>query len=98
MMSLFTYSINKFAVYLAISCFSIGTLLFLIQVSVDFPAILGIGFAFVLLAVLTNSITLLVLAVNTVKKHQDFDEHIIAIVLLLANIPISIFYLNSLTL
>tara|TARA_R110002049_G_scaffold33535_34_gene110529 strand:- start:3796 stop:4092 length:297 start_codon:yes stop_codon:yes gene_type:complete len=98
MMSLFTYGINKFAVYLAISCFSIGTLLFLIQVSLEIPAMVAIGFGFVILAVLTNSITLFLLVVNTIRRYKDFDEHIIALVLLLSNIPISFFLLHNTTL
>ena len=94
MMSFFTHRVNRFAAFLSIISFAIGTLIFILYQILQLEALVGLGLFFIVLAVIVNSITLLMLIGNTILHYKDFKEHSIAMVLLLLNIPIALFYFN----
>lgn len=96
MISFFNYRLNKFAVYLATICFTFGTLLFLLHTAVNAKIFIGAGLMFVVISVIVNSITLVLLLGNSIINSKDFKEHSIAIVMILMNIPVALFYLNNL--
>lgn len=96
MLSFFTHNINRFAVALAIVSFGVGTLLFAAYKIMKQDALLTSGFIFVVLAVFINAITLLIVLSNALLHFKDFKEHSISIILLLMNIPVTLFYLYNL--
>lgn len=56
----------------------------------------AIGYFFALAAGAVNSIMLLPLMLNAVRKLKDYKEHLQALVLLLINIPVAGIYLEIL--
>ena len=86
---------GKFSTYLALTSFSIGSLLLAIHLCFpDTIEILVTGFFYVLFALLVNGITLFHLVYHFIINR--FEREIIAIrmLILLANIPITLIYLN----
>jgi hypothetical protein len=86
---------GKFSTYLAITSFSIGTLLLAIHLC--FPnniEILVTGFFYIILALLVNSITLFHLLYHFIINQFERETIAIRILILLANIPITLIYLN----
>lgn len=86
---------GKFSTYLALTSFSIGTLLLAIHLC--FPntiEILVTGLFYVLFALLVNGITLLHLLYHFSINRLERETIAIRILILLANIPITIIYLN----
>jgi hypothetical protein len=86
---------GKFSTYLAITSFGIGTLLLAIHLC--FPnniEILVTGFFYVILALLVNSITLFHLAYHFIINRFERETIAIRMLILLANIPITLIYLN----
>ena len=86
---------GKFSAYLAITCFGIGTLfLILYLLFPDYVLIIYAGYIYVLLAILVNSIRLLHLLYLRIVYRFDRETIAIRILILLANIPIALLYLN----
>ncbi len=81
----------KSAKRIALTFFSIGTLLFLIQLLFsDGFGIAFLGMLFIVIAVAFNSIVLLLLIIDLLRK--DLLESFIGICIILANIPIALGY------
>ncbi|SHG59043.1 hypothetical protein SAMN05443549_10543 [Flavobacterium fluvii] len=85
---------GKFSTELAITSFAIGTVLLVIQKLAPYNfAILFIGFFYVLFAILVNGIMLISLAYHFIILPKYRDYIAIKILILLANIPITILYI-----
>lgn len=90
-----TKTTGKFSTYLAIASFGIGTLLLVIHLCfADTIEIMVFGFFYVLLAILVNSITLFHLLYHFIINRFERETIAIRILILLANIPITLIYLN----
>ncbi|QBZ98964.1 hypothetical protein [Flavobacterium sangjuense] len=86
---------GPFSTYLAITSFGIGTLLLLIHLSFqDDIDIMIMGFFYILIAILLNSITLIHLLYNFIINRLEREIIAIRMLILLANIPIALLYLN----
>ena len=85
---------GKFSTYLAVTSFGIGTLLLILHLL--FPSVLLIyaGYFYILLAILINGITLLHLFYLFIIYRLHREIIAIRMLLLLANIPITLIYLN----
>jgi hypothetical protein len=86
---------GKFSTYLAVSCFTIGTLFLILHLV--FPGnwiIIYAGYIYVLLALLINSVTLLYLFYLLIAYRFDRETIVIRILILLSNIPIALLYLH----
>jgi hypothetical protein len=83
-----------FSTQLAIGSFLIGTLLLILQLLFPNGILLEIGLIYVSLAFLMNLIVLinLIILCFTQKNHQEY--YTIKILILLANIPIALVYLQ----
>ncbi|WP_293895239.1 hypothetical protein [Flavobacterium sp.] len=90
-----TKSTGKFSTYLAITSFGIGTLLLILYLL--FPEtmlLIYAGYFYVLLAILINGITFLHLFYLFIIYRLKREIIAIRMLILLANIPIALFYLN----
>ena len=86
---------GKFSTYLAITSFGIGTLILIIHLL--FPQVellYYVGYIYVLFALIINGITFLYLLYQFIIFRFDRETIAIRILILLANIPISLLYLN----
>lgn len=86
---------GKFSTYLALVSFGIGTLFLVLHLL--FPEMILIiyaGYLYVLFALLINFITFLYLIYLFIIYHFDRETIAIRILILLANIPIGLLYLN----
>ena len=86
---------GKFSTYLAITSFGIGTLLLILYLL--FPETLLLiyaGYFYVLLAILINGITFLHLFYLFIIHRVKREIIAIRMLILLANIPIALLYLN----
>jgi len=83
-----------FSTQLAIGSYLIGTLLLLLHIQFPESMVIGIGFVFVVFAAIINGIVLvnLIYLLITQKNHSEYFT--IKILILLANIPITIVYLK----
>ncbi|HRG17803.1 MAG TPA: hypothetical protein PLP39_01820 [Flavobacterium lutivivi] len=96
-METFTVETQKttgFSTYLAIGSFSIGTILLMLHLI--FPHIdniLFLGFFYVLFTFLINAIVFLNLAFQFIIKPESREDLAIKMLIMLANIPITIFYI-----
>ncbi len=81
----------KVAKKTALSFFIIGTILFVMEFLLgDLGTLVFLGIAFVAVAVLVNSIIVLLALIDLIRK--DRLESFYAICVLLANIPIAVLY------
>ena len=90
-----TKSTGKFSTYLAITSFGIGT--FLLILYLLFPEMIVLiyaGYFYVLLAILINGITFLHLFYLFLIHRLKREIIAIRMLILLANIPIALLYLN----
>lgn len=93
MISIKQLSQDSCSVQFATVTFIIGTLLFLLYLI--FPKAHGIiiaGFYFVIIAILSNGLLFLILLVELILNTNNRKKNILKILILLANIPISILY------
>lgn len=96
MKSRFKYPINYTAVQIAVISFVLGTICLLLFKTSGDSGFVGIGYCYTLLAALTNSVLLLIVLVNAIRYYKDYPEHLSTVLIVLANIPITFFYLNLL--
>jgi len=89
-----TQSTGKFSTYLAITSFGIGTLLLILFLLFPMPLLIIIGYFYILLAILINGITLLYLFYLFIIHRLKREIIAIRMLILLANIPIALLYLN----
>ena len=92
----FKYPINYTAVLIALISFVLGTICLLLFKTSGDSGFVGIGYCYTLLAALTNTILLLLVSINAIRYYKDYREHLRTACIVLANIPITIFYLNLL--
>ncbi len=92
----FKHSINYIAVQIAITSLIIGALCWLLFKNSSDTGFVAIGYFFAILAGITNTIMLLPLLINAVRKLKDYKEHLTAMFLLFINIPIAGLYLEIL--
>lgn len=84
-----------FSTYLAIGSFSIGTILLMLHLRYfqHIDNILFLGFFYVLFTFLINAIVFLNLAFQFIIKPESREDLAIKMLIMLANIPITIFYI-----
>lgn len=92
----FKYRINYIAVMVATGSFILGTCCLLLFKTSGDSGIVGIGYCYTLLAALTNALMLLIVLFNGIRYYKDFREHLLTMIVVLTNIPITFFYLNLL--
>ena len=86
---------GKFSTYLALISFGIGTLFLILHLLFrDMMLIIYIGYIYVLLAFLINGIAFLYLIYLFITYPFERETIAIRILILLANIPIALLYLN----
>ncbi|MGJ8667666.1 MAG: hypothetical protein ACSHW7_14950 [Patiriisocius sp.] len=86
---------QKTAIRTAGTFFGIGTVLFLFELFTKSHELLFIGFVFIVIAVIFNSITFLVLLIELIRK--DSLEAFFSICIICSNIPIAMGYYYLLT-
>jgi hypothetical protein len=81
-----------FSTQLALGSFSIGTILLIIHLIFPYGNLLGIGFCYLIFAIVINLIMFfrLIYLFITQKNHQDYFA--VKILILLSNIPIAFVY------
>ncbi len=92
----FKHSINYIAVQIAFPSIIIGLLCLLVFKNNSNTGFVGIGYFLAIVIGVANSIMLLPLLVNTIRRMKDYQEHLKALFLLLMNIPLSGAYLEIL--
>jgi len=90
-----TYSENesKFTTYIALGSFGIGSLLFIAYLLKPSATILFTGFYYVICALIVNGAAFLSLVVDLFTHWENRENIIIKILIMLANIPITLLYL-----
>ena len=83
-----------FSTQLAIGSFIIGTLLLMIHLQFPESIVIIIGFLFVVFAIIFNLILLVQLTYLLITQKKHFEYYTIKILILLANVPITIVYLK----
>lgn len=92
----FKHSINYIAVQIAFPSIIIGVICLLVFKNSSNTGFVGIGYFLAILIGVVNSIMLLPLLVNTIRRMKDYPEHLKALLLLFINIPLSGIYLEIL--
>ena len=92
----FKHSINYIAVQIALPSIIVGAICLFLLKNNSNTGFVGIGYFLAIVIGVLNSIMLLPLAVNTLRRLKDYPEHLKAIFLLLINIPLSGAYLEIL--
>jgi len=97
MIHYFTHKSNRIAVKLAITCFSIGSLLFILLLTTNSHFIITMSFLFFILYGMSNLIMLIVILINMLLNYKDLQQHFTALIIMLLNVPIATGYLYLLT-
>jgi len=92
----FKHYINYIAIQIALPSLIIGALGLLVFKNNSNTGFVGIGYFLAITIGIANSVMLLPLLVNTMRRLKDFSEHLKAIFLILLNIPLSAIYLEIL--
>ncbi|VXB69277.1 conserved membrane hypothetical protein [Flavobacterium sp. 9AF] len=87
---------GKFARFFALGSFIIGSVLFLVFTITHYEILIVIGFYYVIIAFFLNLILLLNTIYNLIVYKHLFLFQLGTILILLLNIPISIFYVDLL--
>ena len=90
----FKHAINYYAVQIALPSIIIGAFCLLIFKKSSDMGFVGIGYFLSIVVGAVNTVMLLPLLLNTVRRAKDYPEHLKALSLLLINIPISGIYLE----
>ncbi len=96
MKSKFKHSINYIAVQIALPSIIIGALCLLAFKNNSNTGLVGIGYFLNICIGIVNSVLLLPLVINTIRRAKDYSEHFKALFLILVNIPVSAIYLEIL--
>ena len=94
MKTLFTYRVNRTCAYFAMWCFVLGNLLFLSFLATESDVLMGTGIVFMAVMMVITPVALVILGVNTLLNLKDIRQHLIAIFMVLVNIPVSIYYIK----
>jgi hypothetical protein len=92
----FKYPMNYTAIRIAIISFVLGTICLLLFKTNDDTGFVGIGYFYTLFAAFVNAVVLLLVIFHGIRRYKEYTEHLITIVIILANIPITLLYLNLL--
>lgn len=92
----FKYVSNYFATVMAITSLVTCLICLLLFKNSSDTGFVGIGYALSLAAIIANSVMTPVLIFNTLRRVKDYKEHIKVLVLLLASIPMALYYLEIL--
>ena len=92
----FKHPLNYTAAQIATISFVLGTICLLLFKTSSDSGFVGIGYCYTLLAAFTNSILVVIVLINAVRFYKDYPEHLSTLFIVLANIPITFFYLNLL--
>ena len=90
----FKYLINYYAVVTAIASFSVGTLVLVLFKSSGDTGLIAIGYFYTWFAALVNTLLLLLLIIHTALRFNGYKEHLMAIGLVLLNLPITFLYIH----
>ncbi len=90
----FKHPINLIAIYIAITSFLLGTIILIIHKLRLFGYLYDLGLLYVFIATIINTLLLFILLVNSIINHKTHKENLLSICILLANIPITFFYIN----
>jgi hypothetical protein len=85
---------SRFSTYVALISFGIGSVFLILHLLFQSPLILHAGLAYIIIAIVVNSITLLYLIYLLFILRSDRETIVIRIMILLSNIPIVFLYLN----
>lgn len=96
MNTLFTYRVNRIAVYCSLWSFLLNTIIFLICISAEFSLHLGPGILILLLYVVLGPIVLTILTVNALLNLKDIKQHVQAIFLVLLSFSVFVLYVKLL--
>ncbi len=94
MKHIFKHTANYTGVILAIASFTIGTLLLLAYKITAAEDLLILGFYYTCLAVIVNTLMVLVLLFNAIANYKDYSENLGTIAGTLVNIPITLLYME----
>ena len=90
----FTHQINYGAVLLAFGSFLVGTLLLLSYKVTGADSLLNIGWNYTWLATIINTLMLILLTINGIRYYKDYKENLLTILILITNIPITLWYME----
>lgn len=90
----FKYPLNFYAIMLAITSFTLGTMLLLLFKNSGDTGLIAIGYFYTWLAAIGNTLMLVALLIHAAFRMGDFKEHTKAIIAILLNIPITLFYMH----
>ncbi len=88
----FKHSVNYIAALMAIANLLLGTFCLLVFKTNGDTGFVAIGYFYMLSTTALNTLMLLFLLMNAVRYFCDFKEHLFALLLLLATIPIPCWY------
>ncbi len=86
--------INKKALAIATISFLLGTILLLFYLISQSNIVADIGFFYVIIATVLNSITFIGLITNSLINYQYYRENLTTILLVILNIPITLGYIT----
>lgn len=92
----YKYIINYYAVQIALPSIIIGIICLLVFKNSSNTGFVGIGYFLAIIIGVANTIMLLPLLINAIRRVKDYPEHLTAILLLVINIPLSGIYLEIL--
>ncbi len=92
----FKHSINFIGAQIAITSLITGTICLLLFKNNGDTGLVAIGHFLVILAGIANTIMLPPMLINAIRRFKDYKENLVALLLLLINIPIAGLYLEIL--
>lgn len=92
MITFLKYKLNRIALRIAATCFSVGTLIMLISLMENNEILVNIVMVFLIISIPVNCILFIFLFVHTLANIRGIIEHVLTAVLVLLNCPIAILY------
>jgi len=92
----FKHSINYIATQIGITSLITGTICWLLFKNNSDTGLVAIGYFFVVIIGIANTIMLFPMLINAVRRLKDYKENLTTMLLLLINIPITALYLEIL--
>lgn len=94
MMTYFTCPVNRFAIKMTIFCFLTGSLIMLLLLFIKADFLFAAALIFLGISVVTNSITVFCLIINTFLNFAHIEQHTLTLVVALLNYPIAFLYIH----
>lgn len=92
----FKHSINYIAAQIAITSLITGTICLLLFKNNSDTGLVAIGYFFAMLVAIANTVILLPMLINAIRRFKDYKENLTVLLLPLINIPIAGLYLEML--